>query len=174
MIKNESEYKYSQEWAEKFKRSISAMEKDEEGKRNDLSKWESNRSVLLYHLEELEKEIAEYERLINCDCREPIEIEVENFQELAEALIKARLAAKISHEELAEIVGFDSGRIKQCEDKRYECATFGEILEISAALGIELRNTAIWVNFEEIETGKKIAKKWRKRREEMKMASTRS
>jgi hypothetical protein len=38
-----------------------------------------------------------------------------------------------------------------------KCASFGEILEISAALGIELRNTAIWVNFEEIETGKKIA-----------------
>jgi ribosome-binding protein aMBF1 (putative translation factor) len=167
MIKNELEYEYSQEWAEKFKRSISAVEKDEEGKRNDLSKWESNRSVLRYHLEELEKEIAEYERLINCDCSQPIEIEVKNFHELADALIKARMAAKISHEELAEIIGFDSGRIKQCEDKKYQCASFGEMLEISAALGIELRNTAIWVNFEEIETGKKIAEKWRKRREKL-------
>jgi transcriptional regulator with XRE-family HTH domain len=167
MIKNESEYKYSQEWAEKFKRSISALDKDEEGKRNNLHKWESNRSVLRYHLEELEREIAEYERLIHCDCREPIEIKVNNFNQLPDVLIKARMAAKISYEELAEIIGIDSEKIKQFEENGYQYASFLELVEVSTALGVEFKIAVMQVDFEEVEIGRKIAAKRQNRKEKM-------
>jgi len=169
MIKDEFQYEVSQEWVEKFKKSIAAMERDEEAKRRDFLKWDAGRGALQCHVDKLEAEITEYERLMNCDKSQSIEITVENLTELPFALIKARMAAKITQQELAEIIGIDPERIKQCEDKNYQCASFVEILEVSAALGVEFKNAVIEVDFGEIEIGKKIAEKRLKKR--LKMAS---
>lgn len=169
MIKDEFQYEVSQEWVEKFKKSIAARERDEEAKRKDFLKWDAGRGAVQCHVDKLEAEIAEYERLMNCDKSQSIEITVENLTELPFALIKARMAAKITQQELAEIIGIDPERIKQCEDKNYQCASFVEILEVSAALGVEFKNAVIEVDFGEIEIGKKIAEKRLKKR--LKMAS---
>ena len=169
MIKDEFQYEVSQEWVEKFKKSIAAMERDEEAKRRDFLKWDAGRGAVQCHVDKLEAEIAEYERLMNCDKSQSIEITVENLTELPFALIKARMAAKITQQELAEIIGIDPERIKQCEDKNYQCASFVEILEVSAALGVEFKTAVMEVDFGEIEIGKKIAEKRLKKR--MKMPS---
>ena len=112
MIKDQLEYEVSQEWVEKFKKSIAAMERDEEEKRNNFLKWDAGRSALQCHIDRLEEEISEYERLMNCDQIKPIEIIVENFTKLPDALIKARIAAKMSEKELAEMLEIDEERIK--------------------------------------------------------------
>lgn len=169
MIKDEFEYEVSQEWVEKFKKSIAAMERDEEAKRKDFLKWDAGRGALQCHVDKLEAEIAEYERLINCDTSQSIEITVDNLTELPFALIKARMAAKITQQELAEIIGIDPERIKQCEDKNYQCASFIELLEVSAALGVEFKTAVMEVDFGEVEIGKIIAEKRRQKR--MKMVS---
>ncbi|NJS10439.1 MAG: helix-turn-helix transcriptional regulator [Microcoleus sp. CSU_2_2] len=169
MIKDELEYEVSKQWVEKFKKSIEARERDEEAKKKDFLKWDAGRGSVQCHLDKLEAEIAEYEKLMNCDKSQSIEITVENLTELPFALIKARMAAKITQEELAEIIGIDPERIKQCEDKNYQCASFVEILEVSAALGVEFKTAVIEVDFGEVEIGKKIVAKRLKKR--MKMAS---
>jgi transcriptional regulator with XRE-family HTH domain len=166
MIKDELEYKFSKEWVEKFNKTIAAMERDEEAKRKDFLRWESGRSVIQCHLNQLHEEIAEYERLINCDKSEPIEIVVENFNKLSEALIKARMAAKMSEEELAEILDIDPERIKDYEKKKYQNASLTEILDISLALGLEFKTAVMQVDFEEIEAVKETAARWRKRKRE--------
>ncbi|MCC3528392.1 MAG: helix-turn-helix transcriptional regulator [Microcoleus sp. PH2017_22_RUC_O_B] len=169
MIKDEFQYEVSQEWVAKFKKTIAAMERDEEAKRKDFLKWDAGRGAVQCHVDKLEAEIAEYERLMNCDTSQSLEITVEDITELPFALIKARMAAKITQEELAEIIGIDPERIKQCEDKNYQCASFVEIIEVSAALGVEFKTAVVEVDFGEVEIGKKIAEKRRKKR--MKMAS---
>ncbi len=121
--------------------------------------------LMLVMIMTLQEEIAEYEKLFNCDKSQPIKIQVENFNKLADVLIKARIAAKISQKELADILGFEEQRIKECEDKDYQCASFCEILEVSAALGVEFDNAFVQVNFLEIEEGKKSAQKWHEWRE---------
>jgi len=166
MIKDELEYKVSKEWVEKFNKTIAAMERDEEAKRKDFLRWESGRSVIQCHLDQLHEEIAEYERLINCDKSEPIEIVVESFNKLSEALIKARMAAKMSEEELAEILDIDPERIKDYEKKKYQNASLMEILEITLALGLEFKTAVMRVDFEEIEAVKETAARWRKRKRE--------
>ena len=113
MIKDELEYKVSQDWVEKFKRSIAAMDRDEEAKQKDLLKWEMGRGPLVCHLEKLEAEIAEYERLMSCNKSEPIDSVIEDLTKLPDALIKARIAAKMSKKELAEIIDMDEERIKE-------------------------------------------------------------
>jgi len=122
--------------------------------------------VIQCHLNQLHEEIAEYERLINCDKSEPIEIVVENFNKLSEALIKARMAAKMSEEELAEILDIDPERIKDYEKKKYQNASLTEILDISLALGLEFKTAVMQVDFEEIEAVKETAARWRKRKRE--------
>jgi ribosome-binding protein aMBF1 (putative translation factor) len=166
MIKDELQYEVSKEWVEKFTKTIAAMERDEEAKRKDFLRWESGRSVIQCHLDQLHEEIAEYERLINCDKSEPIEIVVENFNKLPEALIKARMAAKMSEEELAEILDIDPERIKDYEKKKYQNASLMEILEISLALGLEFKTAVMQVDFEEIEAVKETGARWRKRKRE--------
>lgn len=61
------------------------------------------------------------------------EIVVENLNKLPDALIKARIAAKMSEKELAEMLGIDEQRIKEHEAKSYQSASFLELLEISFA-----------------------------------------
>lgn len=166
MIKDELQYEVSKEWVEKFTKTIAAMERDEEAKRKDFLRWESGRSVIQCHLNQLHEEIAEYERLINCDKSQPIEIVVENFNKLSEALIKARMAAKMSEEELAEILDIDPERIKEHEKKKYQNASLRELLDISLALGLEFKTAVMQVDFEEIEAVKKTAERWRQRKME--------
>jgi chromosome segregation ATPase len=116
MIKNENQYQYSQEWVTKFQKSIAAMDRDEAAIQKDYTRYSQNRSALQCHIDKLEAEIAEYETLINCTKNEPIKIKVESFCKLPDALIKARIAAKISIEELATMLGVESARVVE-----YEC-----------------------------------------------------
>ncbi len=166
MIKDELEYQVSKEWVEKFTKTITAMDRDEEAKKTDFLRWESGRSAIQCHLDQLHEEISEYERLINCDKSEPIEIVVENFNKLSDALIKARMAAKMSQEELAEILDIDPERIKEHENKNYKGASYMELLDISLALGLEFKMAVMRVDFEEIESVKKTAERWKKRKRE--------
>ncbi|GJD21252.1 hypothetical protein RIVM261_062080 [Rivularia sp. IAM M-261] len=122
----------------------------------------------LSQVDEFNAEIAEYERLAHCDKTQPVKIQVENFNKLPDVLIKARIAAKMSQKELADILGISEERIKECEDKDYQCASFLEVLDVSEALGVEFKNAFVQVNFEEIEEFKKAAFKWQKRQQEKK------
>ncbi len=167
MIKNEKEYQYSQECARKFEYSIRALEQDEELKKNDPDGWQLSRDVKQSHLIALQSEIAEYERLINCDKSQPIKIKIESLNKLPDALIKARIAARISQQELSQILGIEEQRIKQYEDTDYQSASFVEILEVSTALGVEFETASIQVDFEEIEAVKEIAEEWQKEKVNM-------
>ncbi len=168
MIKNEKQHGYSKDWARKFADSISRIEKDEAWKQKDHEGWQLDIEVKRSHLMALQEEINEYKYLINSDKNQPIKIQVENFNKLPDVLIKARIAAKMTHKELADILGIEEQRIKECEDQDYQCATFCEILEVSAALGVEIDHASVKVDFEEIEAGKQSALKWRKWREQRK------
>lgn len=166
MIKNEKQYEYTQYWVNRFQESIDALQQDISLKENDPLRRQVSYEYLDSQLIILQEEIAEYEKLTSYDNKQPIKIKVENFNKLADVLIKARIAAKMSQKELADILGIEEQRIKECEDKDYQCASFCELLEISSALGVEFDNAFVKVDFEEIESGKKSVIKWRKWREE--------
>jgi DNA-binding transcriptional regulator YiaG len=136
MIKNEKEYESSQECARRFADSLQALERDEEMKSEDFNGWQLNRDVKQSHLTALKAEIAEYETLINCERSQQILLKVESLNKLPDALIKARIAAKMSQQELAQILGIEEQRVRQYEDTDYQCASFVEILEVSTVLGV--------------------------------------
>ena len=101
MIENQLQYELSQEWVKKINKTLAAMQRDEKKKKKDFLKWDAGRGAIQRHLDQFHEEIAEYERLMTCDKSKQIEIVVENFNKVSDVLIKTRMAAKMSQEELA-------------------------------------------------------------------------
>ncbi len=163
MIKNEQQYQHSLDWLRRFERSLAELDSNESLKAS-YERWKLHRDSYASQVDELKEEIAEYERLINCDNSQPIQIKVESLNKLPDALIKARLAAKISQQELAQRLGIDEQRVKQYEETDYQCASFVEILEVSTVLGVEFETALIRVDFAEIEAVKQSVEKWQKQK----------
>jgi hemerythrin superfamily protein len=161
MIKNEQQYQKTKEWLRRFEHSVGEFDSNEELK-IDPKRWKLHRDSYQSQIDELKAEIAEYERLINCDNHQPIKIKIESFNKLGDALIKARIAAKMNQQELAEILKTDEQRVKEYEETDYQCASFVEILEVCTALGLEFESAVVRVDFQEIEAVKKSVQKWRK------------
>ncbi|MFB2924245.1 MULTISPECIES: DNA-binding protein [Aerosakkonema] len=166
MIKNEQQYRNSLDWLRRFEQSVAELDNNETLKA-DQTRWQLHRDSYQSQVDELKSEIAEYERLINWEKSQPIQIKVESINKLPDALIKARIAAKISQQELAQILEINEQRVRQYEDTDYQCASFVEILEVSTVLGVEFITAVMRVDFEEIEAVKKSAEKWQKEKVSM-------
>lgn len=174
MIKNEKQYNYSKECARKFEYSISVIEADEAWKQRDQEDWQFDIDTKQSHLMALQEEISEYEMLVNCDKKQPIKFKVESFNQLPDTLIKARIAAKMSQKELADILEIEEERVQEYESTDYQCASFVEVIEVSTVLCVEFDNAFVKVDFEEIEEGKKIIEKFKSKREKRKKATARA
>ncbi len=139
MIKNEKQYEYSKECAMKFQYSIALMEQDEERKRDDPERWELSRGALQCHLDKLQAEIAEYEMLTSHDSQTLIVFRLDDIDYLAQILIKARIAAKLSQKELADLAGLTEEKIRQYEDNDYVSASFLDVRFVIDALDIQIQ-----------------------------------
>jgi transcriptional regulator with XRE-family HTH domain len=139
MIKNDFQYQVTQEWVEKFKKSIVVMTEDEEGKKNNFEKWESRLCAMQYRLEKLQAEIAEYENLTSVDSQTPIVLTLDDIYYLPQLLIKARIAAKLSQKELGALAGLTEEQIKNYEAKDYEGASFTDVMGLFLALDIKIQ-----------------------------------
>ncbi|MDQ7822549.1 MAG: helix-turn-helix transcriptional regulator [Candidatus Eremiobacteraeota bacterium] len=84
-------------------------------------------------IEELRQEIAEYERLE----REPA-ILVRSLEDLPEALIKARIARRLTQKELAAMLRLKPQQIQRYESTRYQSASLRRVLQVGEALGVRL------------------------------------
>lgn len=173
IIKNDEQYQNSLNYLHKFEQSVAEIENNESLK-SEPTRYNLYKDSYQSQVDEFKQEIAEYERLINCNQSQSITIKVESFNKLPDVLIKARIAAKMTHKELADILSIDVDRVKEYEQSDYQCASFVEILGVSAALGVEFTNATVQVDFEEIEEGKKSAEKWRQWREEKNIIKTKA
>lgn len=156
MIKDENQYEYSRDCARRFEQSMAALEQEETYKKNDPDSWKLHRATLQSHLDALKSEIAEYERLTNSDHRERIKIQVNSLVELPLALIKARIAARMSQKELADRLGIEEHRVQKYEATDYQCASFVEIIEVSESLAVELETGIFVFDFEQMERRKAV------------------
>lgn len=173
MIKNDEQYKNSLTYLHKFEQSVAEIESNENLK-SEPTRYMLYKDSYQSQVDEFKQEIAEYERLVNCNHNQTLTIKVESFNKLPDVLIKARIAAKLTHKELADILSIEEDRVQQYEQTDYQCASFVEILGVSAALGVEFKDATVQVDFEEIEEGKKSAAKWRQWREEKNIIKTKA
>jgi ribosome-binding protein aMBF1 (putative translation factor) len=167
IIKNEQQYNTTKESLQKFEKSVAEIDSNETLKQDPV-RWQLYHDAYQSQVDEFKEEIVEYERLVNCDKNKPIQIKVESFNKLPDALIKARTAASLSHQELADLLGIDVQRVKEYEDSDYQCASFAEILEVITVLGVEFDNATVRVDFQEIEHAKRVIEKWDKQKSQAK------
>lgn len=139
MIKNEKEYQFTQELVIEFEKSLEAIESDESHPVGDSNDRELIRSALQCHLDKLKGEISEYERLISHDCHQPLLLTLDDIRDLPQLLIKARIAAKISQKELADLAGLTEEKIRHYEENEYEDASLLEFKLAIDALDIEVK-----------------------------------
>lgn len=148
MITNERQYKITRAQADRFLRALDEFDdRPREGVHSLLVKAE--RDALVSQLADLRAEIKEYERLKSADTSI---ISVASFDELADGLIKARIAAGISQQELAERLGLKEQQIQRYEAECYDSASYQRLRDIANALGVRIRNDILMpvtpVNFE--------------------------
>lgn len=139
MIKDEKEYKFSQQLAVEFEESLGAIERDEARIKNDFEGWELIRGSLKCQLDKLKSEIAEYDRLTSHDSNTPIVLTLDDIDYLPQILIKARMAAKLSQKQLADLAGLTEEQIKCYEDNDYEDASFLDVISVIDALDIKIK-----------------------------------
>lgn len=138
MIKNEQQLRSSKEWLQRFEQSVAELDNNETLKA-EKTRWKLHRDSYQSQVDELKEQIREYETLVNHDCHTPIVLKLDDINHLPQLLIKARMAAKFSQKELADLAGLTEEQIQQYEDKDYEDASFIDVLAVFDALDIKIK-----------------------------------
>lgn len=133
MIKNERQYRITKSQAEKFAKALARLQQGEQTDR-DMARLEAN--AIRSQLSELQQLIEEYDALRS---GQQMVITVDSFDELPEALIKARIGRGISQKALAERLGLKEQQIQRYESTNYASASIARIKEIVDALDITVR-----------------------------------
>ncbi|MBV6627702.1 MAG: helix-turn-helix transcriptional regulator [Rivularia sp. (in: Bacteria)] len=138
MIKNDLEYNVTLSWVNGMGQAIAMLERDEEKKNNDPDIWQIHYDGVTSQRQDLQEQVTEYEALIAHNSNQPIVLQIDCMDELSDLLIKARIAFKITQEELAYLCDFTTEQIKLFEDKDYQNASYLDFLAVANALGVEI------------------------------------
>ncbi len=138
MIKTEKQYHSTQEWLHKFEHTVSEIENNENLKSDPL-RQKLYRDSYQSQVDELREQITEYETLTTHDPKTPLILKIQDINELPLLLIKARMAAKLSQKELADLAGLDEAQIQEYEEKDYETASFIDVMAVFDALDINVQ-----------------------------------
>ena len=98
---------------------------------------QAEREAMESQLDDLRAELAEYDRLKAADLSV---ISTASVDELADGLIKARIAAGLSQRALAQRLGVKEQRVQRYEAERYASASYRRLCQVSDALGVPIRN----------------------------------
>lgn len=105
----------------------------------DPTRWQLYRDAYQSQVDEFTEEIKEYERITNHDGQTPILLKIDDINHLSQILIKARMSAKLTQQELASLSGLTLEQIKLYEDKDYQGASFLDVLAVFDALDIKVQ-----------------------------------
>lgn len=138
MIKNEQEYDITKNWVERMGRAIAMLEQDLNKKKNQPNVWQIHYDGVTSQREDLVNQVAEYEALVAHNPEQPIVLEVESLDNLSDLLIKARIAFKMTHQELAIFCQRTEDEIKLFENKNYSNASYLDFTTVLEVFGIKL------------------------------------
>jgi transcriptional regulator with XRE-family HTH domain len=135
MIKNERQYRITKAEAEKFQGSLEGWDPTPPDG-IDPAIHAAQKSALESQLQELKRDIAEYETLRSG--RQQV-LEVDSFEDFPDALVRARIAAGLSQKELGERLGVKEQQIQKYEATGYSGASLARMTQVVNALGLRVR-----------------------------------
>lgn len=138
MITNERQYRITRSEVDRFRRAIAAMAADPAPRQGVHPRLiQAEREAMESQLADLQAELAEYDRLKSTDLSV---ISIGSFDELADGLIKARIASGLSQKALADRLGLKEQQIQRYEAERYASASYQRLREVAGALGLRIKN----------------------------------
>lgn len=141
MIKNERQYRITKAQAEKFAAALEALpstDAHDHGVAVSVHPLivKAQRDALESQYADLRGQIAEYEALRSGAHRV---LEANSWAELPQVLIRARIAAGLSHKDLADRLGIQEQQVQRYEATGYSSASFERLGEVMRALGVQIR-----------------------------------
>jgi DNA-binding XRE family transcriptional regulator len=137
MIKNERQYRITKAQAQNFEQALVQLDQSAAKQENPLL-WQVQRDAIESQLNDLQEELEEYEALTSGSADRAIALTLHSLRELPAALIKARIAAKLTQKALADQLGLQEQQIQRYEATEYASANLSRIIEVSETLGLRL------------------------------------
>ena len=142
MIKNERQYRITKAQIESFREAIEELAQHGAKDVHPLI-LKAQSEALRSQLEDLQGETREYESL---RAGKHKVLELHSFDELPNALIRARIAKGLTQKELAEKLGLKEQQIQRYEASEYAPASIERIRQVIRALGIQIREDVVLEN----------------------------
>ena len=142
MIQNERQYRITKTKLKEFQASVAELKKlDPPITINEKLSYQADLDSLESFIEEFQEEIAEYETLQQGKLEQ---LALKSFDELPQALIKARIVRGLTQEKLAEILEVKPQQVQRDEANLYAGASFSKLLAIQKALHLEIKPKVIF------------------------------
>jgi HTH-type transcriptional regulator / antitoxin HipB len=136
MIQNERQYKVTQTKLKELEQASVNIELEDPSlhPRQILSQKNSYNKII----GTLKQDLAEYEELKSGQIAV---FQIESFNDLPAALIKARIALGMTQKELAEKIDTQEQQIQRYEANHYHAISFNRLMKVVQALGISFKNS---------------------------------
>ena len=142
MITNERQYRVTSAQADRFRKALQHLDANSAPPPDVHPRLlHAERDALQSQLRDLQHELQEYEALQTGDISR---ISIESFDDLGVGLIKARIAAGLSHKALAARLGLKEQQIQRYEADRYLSTSYRRLQEIVRALGVSIREEILF------------------------------
>ena len=136
MITNERQYRITRRKADGFEHAIREIDATPHSRPDAHPRLvQAEREAIESQLADLREELEEYERL---QSPEVSIISVSSFEEFADGLIKARIAAGLSQRALAQRLNLKEQQIQGYEAERYASASYRRLCEVAGALELRM------------------------------------
>ena len=135
MIKNEKQYRIAKAQARRFEDALAELSSQERPGNVSPRLWKAQRDAAESQWEELSQEVSAYEKL---NFSKNKELVLETVEDLPKTLIRARIAAGMTQEGLAQRLGVKAQQVQRYEATEYESASFARILKVIQALGLRM------------------------------------
>jgi ribosome-binding protein aMBF1 (putative translation factor) len=139
MIKNEKQYRITKAQARRFKEALTELAGQQRPSNVGSRLWQAQQDAAESQLCNLQEQIAAYERL---HLGKPKELVLETVEDLPRTLIRARIAAGLTQEGLANKLGVKTQQVQRDEATEYESASFTRIRKVVQALGLTMPRPA--------------------------------
>ncbi len=140
MIKNERQFRTTKTQAEAFRTALVGLGAPDPTSGVEQLKWQLQHDAIKSQYEELKSELNDYEAL---QAHAHQSLEISSFDDLPDALVKARIAAGLTQRQLADRLGMKEQQVQRYESNGYLGANLSRIQEVVQALGIRLKKQLI-------------------------------
>ncbi|ELS03617.1 Helix-turn-helix protein [Xenococcus sp. PCC 7305] len=141
MILNERQYGITKTKIKEFEEALAKLNNSPIPETlNEQLRHKAHVDTVNSQLEEFYEEVKEYEELKKGDITS---LKLDSFEQLPEALIKARIIRGLTQAQLAEILQVKQQQVQRDESNKYASASFTKLLAIQKALNIEVKEELI-------------------------------